>query len=331
MTQPPPSTPTPRRFPFSKRPPPSAQKTPGSGAPGFASSQRFHATPRFAPPSSSRVPPSTPAFPGSIRSSRKVDPIHDALDSSQDAPPTVTRPRAGPGTQKEVIDSDSEFASDSQDDEPLLPPPRRATGVPVHDSIEIESSDTQSDGAQRTPKRRRISISPAQSSMSVFAEDKHADNVKREPVGEDNGLSDVDGRILAGDDHDLDEDMGIPDPGVGETSKTQPTFHRAPRFKVSEAELARTEGLPDAFSPQRRGQRYVPGGLAAEMQSWLAEVKGWAGGGDRAPDLVMQIAVDGVVPGNRMYLVNGRRIVEGEESTVDRGELCLDLAASVGG
>lgn len=31
------------------------------------------------------------------------------------------------------------------------------------------------------------------------------------------------------------------------------------------------EPLPDAFSPRRRGQKFVPGGLAAEVQSWVIE------------------------------------------------------------
>lgn len=29
--------------------------------------------------------------------------------------------------------------------------------------------------------------------------------------------------------------------------------------------------LPDAFSPRRRGQKFVPGGLASELQSWIIE------------------------------------------------------------
>lgn len=31
------------------------------------------------------------------------------------------------------------------------------------------------------------------------------------------------------------------------------------------------EPLPDAFSPRRRGQKFMPGGLAAELQSWVIE------------------------------------------------------------
>ena len=32
-----------------------------------------------------------------------------------------------------------------------------------------------------------------------------------------------------------------------------------------------TEPLPEAFSPHRRGQRFVPGGMAATVQQWVLE------------------------------------------------------------
>lgn len=55
-----------------------------------------------------------------------------------------------------------------------------------------------------------------------------------------------------------------------------PMFLSAPRFKPSEvAEAAQSRPpLPDAFSPQRRGAKYVAGGLAAELRDWLVQVKG---------------------------------------------------------
>ncbi|KAF6823547.1 hypothetical protein CPLU01_11340 [Colletotrichum plurivorum] len=333
MTQPPPSTPTPRRFLLSKRQPPQSQrKTPGSGPSVFAGSQRFQTTPRFAPASSAQRPPSTPGFPGTIRPSRQRDPIHDELESSPpDAPPTVTRPARtilGAGTQrgtlrstqklKEKIESDSDIASDSQEDDEKdrLPP----IGYGVNDSIEVESivaSDTQSLPEERTPKRRRISISPAHSWEDDAVDDtagslQEEDGTQVDSVPEDDELPDAPGGTPAEtSDTEMDEDASVPDPNQADAAKPQPTFHRAPRFKVSEAEASNLEGLPPAFSPQRRrGPKYIAGGLAAELQSWLAEVKGWGGGGDRPPDLVMRIVVDEVRSGNRMYLVRGRRIVE---------------------
>ncbi|GKT49076.1 uncharacterized protein ColSpa_09257 [Colletotrichum spaethianum] len=328
-------TPTPRRFLLSKRPPASQQQTPGSGPPVFAGSQRFQTTPRFAPPSATQRPPSTPVFPGSLRPSRTRDPIHDALDSSPtDAPVSATRPALATGTKRQNnrIEIDSDIESDSQYEQEgiRLPPP---TFV-ANDSIEIESeppSVSHSEVDERTPKRRRISISPAptwhddaQEDVAMSSQDGNAikdyedEYVDEElPDAEDKPTTDFTAPSMDA------EDLSIPFRHDGDMPKTQPTFRRAPRFKVSEAEASRQEGLPEAFSPQRRGAKYVPGGLAAELQTWLAEVKGWAGG-DRPADLVMTIIIDELRAGNRMYIVRGRRIVgDGDASEEIAARLML--------
>lgn len=49
-------------------------------------------------------------------------------------------------------------------------------------------------------------------------------------------------------------------------SASRPAFLRS---SIPPPESA--EPLPDAFSPHRRGQRFVPGGIAAEIQSWVFE------------------------------------------------------------
>ncbi|KAK1967479.1 hypothetical protein LY78DRAFT_633849 [Colletotrichum sublineola] len=324
MTQPPPSTPTPRRFLLSKRPQASQQQTPGGGPPVFAGSQRFQTTPRFAPPSTQR-PPSTPVFPGALRPSRHRDPIHDALDSSPpDAPVSATRPALASGTQRHdriEIDSDNESDSRYEQEGVSLP---TATFV-ANDSIEIESeppSVLHSDVEERTPKRRRISISPVPSWHHDAQEDvfmsHHDDPVMKADENWDDHeeLSDAKDEYHSDLDapHMEDEELSLPDRHEGGMPKTQPTFRRAPRFKVSDTETFHQEGLPEAFSPQRRGAKYVAGGLAAELQSWLAEVKGWTGG-DRPADLVMNIVVDELRAGNKMYIVKGRRMVEDGEAS----------------
>ncbi|KAK3359030.1 hypothetical protein B0T25DRAFT_599985 [Lasiosphaeria hispida] len=54
----------------------------------------------------------------------------------------------------------------------------------------------------------------------------------------------------------------------------QNPFHKAPRF-ISDPRLPppASQPQPDIFSPQRRGERYLPGGLASELREWLVEVK----------------------------------------------------------
>lgn len=59
----------------------------------------------------------------------------------------------------------------------------------------------------------------------------------------------------------------------------KPAFPRAPRFKPPDppdhnhARPPDTYLPADIFSPQRRGARYLPGGLAAELRDWLVDVK----------------------------------------------------------
>ena len=90
-------------------------------------------------------------------------------------------------------------------------------------------------------------------------------------------------------------------------SKQQPSFLPPPRFKQIDADTTQLEGLPYAFSPQRRGAKYLPGGLAAELQGWLSAVKGWEGD-DASSGSAMSLAVDEVKPGGSMYLVKGHKI-----------------------
>jgi hypothetical protein len=112
------------------------------------------------------------------------------------------------------------------------------------------------------------------------------------------------------------------------TAQNHPTFLKAPRFKVpgetTEEPGTRTEHfLPDAFSPQRRGAKYVPGGLAAELRHWLVEVKGYGTdidekGGDSGDSTAVGLEIIDVrtgVPG--ITLVNGRQeLPQGEELRV---------------
>ena len=85
--------------------------------------------------------------------------------------------------------------------------------------------------------------------------------------------------ILEGDDDDDDDNTGT----LLSTSK--PAFHPAPRFKPAEppdnsnAFPSHADTYLDSiFSPQRRGAKYLAGGLAAELRDWLVDVKGGVDG-----------------------------------------------------
>ncbi|OPB37103.1 hypothetical protein A0O28_0040150 [Trichoderma guizhouense] len=100
-------------------------------------------------------------------------------------------------------------------------------------------------------------------------------------------------------------DSGEESPIIMRNSKAlkQPVFQQAPRFKPLDAETT-FNGLPAAFSPQRRGSRYVSGGMAAQLQGWLSEVKGWDENSGRV-ESAMKLHVDQIRSGRRMYLVEG--------------------------
>jgi hypothetical protein len=202
---------------------------------------------------------------------------------------------------------------------------------PLHDSIEVESddvlpsqngsiaisdheSDTQDPGfidcemytspsapyqsspiEEREAKRRRLSISPMLESSPLEEEENYApDDIQEEMHQRD--------RTPTQDSTQSIQDA-IP---VHDEPKAlqQPTFRAPPRFKPIELDST-MEGLPAAFSPQRRGAKYIAGGLAAELQAWLSEVKGWEGVVP-ATTSTTKVTVKEIRPGRRMYLVRGR-------------------------
>lgn len=140
--------------------------------------------------------------------------------------------------------------------------------------------------ASREAKRRRLSISP----LPAFGSPGNSEV----GVGED------------GYDREGSEDADTPGMGLDDDAANvggkprQPTFQPPPRFKQLDAEYS-GEGLPAAFSPQRRGAKYLVGGLAAELQGWLSEVKG----GDGLAESTLLITVGKVRAGRRMYMVQG--------------------------
>lgn len=84
----------------------------------------------------------------------------------------------------------------------------------------------------------------------------------------------------------------------------QPVFQQAPRFKPLIAD-DHHGGLPAAFSPQRRGAKYMAGGMAAQLQGWLSEVKSWEENGEKSTS-GLKIHVEQIRPGRRMYPIEGR-------------------------
>ncbi|CAM1500928.1 Fc.00g100900.m01.CDS01 [Cosmosporella sp. VM-42] len=304
---PPPSTPTPRRFLLAKRGTQSSQ-TPSAPP-------RFQSTPRFG---SSSVP-----RPTQWRKERDVEDVEEVEDRVEESEleeesdvDDVTEDEGG--LRKEVPLNDSiEIESDGMSsevrsldvvDEGLEV---EVIGDPSRVSAELSSTwDASSPIEERESKRRKLSISPERDSGSPDGED-HDLSLELGPVSPVRDATPTSDSIAS-----IHEDEARHDESK---APQQPTFRPPPRFKPVETDPT-TEGLPAAFSPQRRGAKYLPNGLAAELQGWLSEVKGWEGI-DRAPESLMTITVQQVRPGKRMYLVEGR---------LDNGEVKRIMLAGEG-
>ncbi len=186
----------------------------------------------------------------------------DIIDDSSPVSPEGCSPPASPtawNTLPEPIEFDSSLIPQSS------PPERLYEG--------------------RSPKRRRISIASSEPEQSpVKQEDSDSQQSEdTDPLS----LPDA----IPEDDHDVHDDYNhdYDDHDKNDTaillSTNKPSFHPAPRFKPADPPYNTTilPSHPDTyldsiFSPQRRGAKYLAGGLAAELRDWLVDVKGGVDG-----------------------------------------------------
>ncbi|KAM5352333.1 hypothetical protein ACJ41O_005056 [Fusarium nematophilum] len=289
---PPPSTPTPRRFLLAKRGTQSSQ-TP-TGPP------RFQSTPRFS--SSSVLRSSTQGRAGTgIEDVEEVEEVEDAAGESS----------AGDGDGEAHHPLNDSIEVESSDDMTASRDGSLAVSGDESELADRETVEHESPGAsslrhetcspleEREPKRRKVvSISPVPERSSSpllggYPENKNAASFDQEAQHAPPAESVVhDAVVVARGDYET-------------KAPQQPTFRPPPRFKPAEVDPTAAEGLPAAFSPQRRGAKYVAGGLAAELQGWLSEVKGWEGAVPPAASTI-RFVVEEFRPGRRMYLVKGR-------------------------
>ncbi|TWU79108.1 Methionyl-tRNA formyltransferase [Metarhizium rileyi] len=237
--------------------------------PAANASQQFQSTPRFGPSSATRL------------SQRRCHDLED-VDEDGDESYDESLGRETKSDKERLLDS-IEIRSDGSAcvDAALLSQSPCCPGDLIEGVPDTDSSSLSPDG--REAKRRRLSISPARSSFlgtpevaTTFTE-RHMS-----PADDERPIS--------------------PKHAEGLGRRHQPVFRPAPRFKPTENEAPPI--LPEAFSPQRRGAKYLPGGHAAQLQGWLSEVKGWEG--TREDDCVLRLTVEDVSPGEHMYLVRGR-------------------------
>lgn len=92
-------------------------------------------------------------------------------------------------------------------------------------------------------------------------------------------------------------------------AQTHQPFKPPPQFKQpsATASLQPQYPLPDAFSPQRRGAKYVNGGLAGELRDWLVDVKGTADASDSTAASSKARTPDGPATGSMLAVADVRR------------------------
>lgn len=206
-------------------------------------------------------------------------------------------------------DQDQEGREGSQLSEQIAPERENDIGL-RHEHSPLE---------HREAKRRKLSVS----SLPSFASPSLHGDVPSQAYEEEREDSDS---MLShrSDATDFDE---VNSPSTARRStrpgkqqeQEQPTFQAPPRFKpLDDGAPGGVEGLPLAFSPQRRGPKYLAGGLAAELQGWLSEVKGWDGA-DGWNGTRFQVVLEEVRPGRRMYLTR-YRLPEAAEDGQGRGD-----------
>ncbi|KAI1341417.1 hypothetical protein F5Y15DRAFT_356023 [Xylariaceae sp. FL0016] len=312
---PPPATPTPHRFLAPRRSQPQSEtpKAQQAGAQQFQATPRFslHSTPRAT--GSSAHPGSTPR-PSAFRRSTAVS-SRDTITSSP------TSREESDENRDESVGIDDDEHDDGLGDADVV---RESSPLRAPKSDRESGAEGEDTPDMRSAKRRRVSVSsmgadeePRSDSNEDIEMKAHALDIQSSPPP-----SSLSCERLSGDNAPYEDGHE----GAGErqddeakeaaVTANQPTFRKAPRFKPVEApEMVRPEPLPDAFSPHRRGAKYVSGGLAAELRDWLVDVESGLGTGARreGEEFIAEMRVDEVRSTSGMTLIAGRQLLSSPE------------------
>ncbi|OTA03651.1 hypothetical protein A9Z42_0041290 [Trichoderma parareesei] len=298
-----PSTPTPRRFLLPGR----STQSSSSQTPGAP--PRFQSTPRFG---SSSAAKSTQRRELDIEEYEDDDDEEEEEEEEEEVvyESSLSGDQGGPlvgGSRRRVLEIESDAGVTSQE-EGFPGGEDGRTRAPLRFDIE-ESFDTE---MGREAKRRKMSISP-----SPLLGSPDAGDAEEATLGHLNDEADADiedgASVMSTNSSSSSSSESSPITMRGNSkAPRQPVFQQAPRFKPLDAEDTLSGGLPAAFSPQRRGARYVSGGMASQLQGWLSEVRMWDESSDKA-ESVLKLHVERIRPGRRMYLVEGR--VASEETS----------------
>lgn len=212
----------------------------------------------------------------------------------------------------------------------------------VHDSIEADELDVDTeygsgfdDGdfvlGEPGPKRRRVTspmISEGDGEPDLLADEEEHVNAQVEegnfssslpilssPPAPRRPTSSTHSKFL------LSTPLPQSTPQLAQTPST--AFLKPPRFRPPDpSEIAEnaSDPLPDQFSPHRKGHKYIPGGLAAEVRDWLVNIESTIPAQkNREDQWLVKVVVDEVSGGGRagMSLVSGRQVQEDENGELD--------------
>jgi hypothetical protein len=263
------------------------------------STQQFNATPRFKPKGTPNVPSSTPSAPRYLIPAHQVPKREDIVDNA---------------------------SNDTQD---------------VHDSIEQEdqdidleylSADTDIEHRieERNPKRRRLSSSPILENNDQALDDYEGfvDLTELSPFATVASPPKSRHPVSSTAPRFLPSTQSFPQP-------TEVTFLKPPRFLPPDASEQGhlTDPLPEQFSPHRRGQKYVAGGLAAEVRDWLVNIESARPSNsttNKDSPWLLKLMIDAISGGGRagMTLVRGHQVLSADlDRVIDSlGVICVILA-----
>lgn len=266
----------------------------------FASTPRFTTSGTPKPVSQQQPSPFSTPVPSSARPrATQYEPLSDVIDTSPVSP----------------------AAPDDGDDYPR---------TRLDESIEIDSPPTSTSPSHhfqtnRPAKRRRVSLppeidaSPDEHQYDAPMEDDEQAEVFSTPVFDDRIA------VQSSLDHEgSTADSNPPSPrAADEQAPRHPTFQNAPRFKAADITTeVQQRPLPEAFSPQRRGAKYVAGGLAAEVRDWLVQVKG-ASEYDRPAGSSIDVVVDEAMSAPGMHVIAARQLDTAVEDESIPGKVIL--------
>ncbi|KAK4503905.1 hypothetical protein PRZ48_004820 [Zasmidium cellare] len=247
----PPATPSPHRFLAGQR----RQASPSKDVKRLPALRRLQPEERESTPQ--RVTPAPAPSPGQFAATPRFA-FGRAPQAGRQSPAKPSLADALRTSSRPVEDVDEAQGHDHEDDEMLMDD-EQTQAVPT---TEDRSQDIQqwANELPYSPKRRRLDDFEAGQQQNAFA------NVQTKPVFKHPTTP---ASHMTTGPHTFSR-AGSVASTVG-TDAGIAAIRRPQFLRSSVAPSEQFEPLPEAFSPHRRGEKFVPGGLAATMQQWVIE------------------------------------------------------------